>query len=194
MIETVIWIGIYFGIAFVISRLLPFPYSLIVIVLVVIGLGFYRRRRSLRKTGQAASSGSSYFGNMFGSQGGIQYYCMSCGTKHNQTSCPNCGSKLKKAGFWWKRVVLAGHISERSLRNCIHRADINVWGTNTKISECVENIEKICEERVYGICTFPALILTFAIPAGRPLIKHTSRAGSEARYTASKRINFSIHS
>lgn len=99
MIETVIWIGIYFGIAFVISRLLPFPYSLIVIVLVVIGLGFYRRRRSLRKTGQAASSGSSYFGNMFGSQEDIHYYCMSCGTKHNQTSCPNCGSKLKKAGF-----------------------------------------------------------------------------------------------
>ncbi|HJR47848.1 MAG TPA: hypothetical protein VJ799_06800 [Nitrososphaeraceae archaeon] len=99
MIETVIWIGIYFGIAFVISRLLPFPYSLIVIVLAVIGLGFYRRRRSLRKTGQPASSGSSYFGNMFGSQRGIHYYCMNCGTKHDHTSCPNCGSKLKKAGF-----------------------------------------------------------------------------------------------
>ncbi|MDQ4067831.1 MAG: hypothetical protein M3114_09625 [Thermoproteota archaeon] len=99
MIETVIWIGIYFGIAFVISRLLPFPYSLIVIVLAVIGLGFYRRRRNLRKTGQAASSGSSYFGNMFSSQRGINYYCMNCGTKHNQTSCPKCGSKLKKAGF-----------------------------------------------------------------------------------------------
>jgi hypothetical protein len=95
IIETLMWIGIYFGIAFVISRLLPFPISLIVIVFAVIGLGLFRRRRYFRKTGQ----GSSYFGNMFGSQSGINYYCMNCGTRHNQTSCPNCGSKLKKAVF-----------------------------------------------------------------------------------------------
>jgi uncharacterized membrane protein YdbT with pleckstrin-like domain len=98
LIETVTWIGIYFGIAFLVSRLLAFPYSLIVIVLAVIGLGVYRRRRYFRKAGQAASSGS-YFGNMFGSQRNVNYYCLNCGTKHDQTSCPNCGSKLKKAGF-----------------------------------------------------------------------------------------------
>ena len=99
IIETVMWIGIYFGIAFLVSRLFTFPYSLIVIVLAVIGLGVYRRRRHFRKTGQAASSGSSYFGNIFGPQKNINYYCMNCGTKHDQISCPNCGSKLKKAGF-----------------------------------------------------------------------------------------------
>jgi hypothetical protein len=99
VVETVIWVGIYFGVEFVISRLLPFPYSLIVIVLAVIALGIFRRRRQLRKAGRGSSQSSSYFGNMFGSQKGIHYYCMNCGTKHNQTSCPNCGSKLKKAGF-----------------------------------------------------------------------------------------------
>jgi hypothetical protein len=99
MLETLMWIGIYFGIAFIISRLLPFPISLIVIVFAVIGLGLFRRRIYFRKTGQASSPGSSYFGSMFGSQRGINYYCMNCGTKHNQASCPNCGSKLKKAGF-----------------------------------------------------------------------------------------------
>jgi uncharacterized membrane protein YdbT with pleckstrin-like domain len=99
IMETVMWIGIYFGIAFLVSRLLTFPYSLIVIVLAVIGLGVYRRRRYFRKAGQAASSGSSYFGNIFSSQRSINYYCMNCGTKHDQPSCPNCGSKLKKAGF-----------------------------------------------------------------------------------------------
>lgn len=57
-----------------------------------------------------------------------------------------------------------------------------------------KNIEKICEERVYGIRTFPALILTFAILTGGPLVEHTSRPASEVRYTASKRINFSVHS
>ena len=125
MIETVIWIGIYFGIAFVISRLLPFPYSLIVIVLAVIGLGFYRRRRNLRKTGQAASSGSSYFGNMFGSQRGINYYCMNCGTKHNQTSCPKCGSKLKKAGFWAKSEYLQYASSKAYWETLIYHAVID---------------------------------------------------------------------
>jgi hypothetical protein len=99
LIETLMWIGIYFGIAFIISRLLPFPYSLIVILFAVIGLGFYRRRRQSRRAGQASSQDSSYFGNMFGSQRGINYYCMNCGKKHDQASCPNCGSKLKKAGF-----------------------------------------------------------------------------------------------
>ncbi|HJU34504.1 MAG TPA: hypothetical protein VJ695_05225 [Nitrososphaera sp.] len=98
-IETLMWIGIYFGMAFIISRLLPFPYSLIVIVFAVIGLGFYRRRRYFQRTGQATSSTSSYLGKMFGPQKGINYYCMNCGTKHNQTSCPNCGSKVKKADF-----------------------------------------------------------------------------------------------
>jgi len=99
ILETLMWIGIYFGIAFIISRLLPFPISLIVIVFAVIALGLFRRRRYFRKTGQASSPDSSYLGNMYGSQGGIKYYCLNCGTKHDQTSCPNCGSKLKKAGF-----------------------------------------------------------------------------------------------
>jgi Sec-independent protein secretion pathway component TatC len=99
VLETLMWIGIYFGIAFIVSIFLAFPYSLIVIVGAIIGLGLYRRRRQLRKAGQASSGGSSHFGNMFGSQRGINYYCMNCGTKHNEVSCPNCGSKLKKAGF-----------------------------------------------------------------------------------------------
>jgi Sec-independent protein secretion pathway component TatC len=99
MTETLVWIGIYFGIAFIVSILFPFPYSLVIIIIAVIGLGLYRRRRQFQKAGQASSPSSSYFGNIFGSERGINYYCMNCGTKHNQTSCPNCGSKLKKAGF-----------------------------------------------------------------------------------------------
>jgi hypothetical protein len=93
------WIGIYFGIAFVISRLFPFPYSLIAVIIAIMGLGFYRRRRYFRRTGGARSSGPSYFGSMFGSERTVNFYCMNCGARHNQTSCPNCGSKLKKAGF-----------------------------------------------------------------------------------------------
>jgi rubrerythrin len=30
----------------------------------------------------------------------LKYYCMSCGTQHKDINCPNCGSKMKKVGFW----------------------------------------------------------------------------------------------
>ncbi|MDQ3835844.1 MAG: hypothetical protein M3270_02765 [Thermoproteota archaeon] len=99
IIETLMWIGIYFGLAFIFSRILPFPYSLIAIVSAVIGLGYYRRRRYLRTNYQASTSNTSHFGDIFGSKSGISYYCMNCGAKHNLMSCPHCGSKLKKAGF-----------------------------------------------------------------------------------------------
>lgn len=44
-------------------------------------------------------SGSFFGGGLFGREKVISYYCMNCGAEHNQISCPNCGSKLKKAGF-----------------------------------------------------------------------------------------------
>jgi rubrerythrin len=37
-------------------------------------------------------------GSMFG-QKSVRYACIMCGAKHNGGSCPNCGSKLKKASF-----------------------------------------------------------------------------------------------
>jgi ribosomal protein L37AE/L43A len=35
-------------------------------------------------------------GSMFGDNL-LKYYYMSCGTQHKQTSCPECGSKMKRA-------------------------------------------------------------------------------------------------
>jgi hypothetical protein len=90
------WIGIYFGIALAATMLLEFPLSLLVVLGAVIPLALYRRRRYLKMTGQ----GGSFFGGGGGISGsGVSYYCINCGTKHNQASCPRCGSKLKKAGF-----------------------------------------------------------------------------------------------
>jgi rubrerythrin len=40
-------------------------------------------------------------GGIFGSGSGgekLRYYCMNCGTEHNQLACPKCGSKMKKVG------------------------------------------------------------------------------------------------
>jgi rRNA maturation endonuclease Nob1 len=28
----------------------------------------------------------------------LRYYCMVCGKEHKEIACPNCGSKMKRAG------------------------------------------------------------------------------------------------
>ncbi len=95
--SQLVWIGIYFGIAVAASFLLQFPYSFLVLFAAIIPLSLYRRRRYLKKMGGGEDS---FFrsGGMFGPKG-IDYYCINCGTKHHQIACPNCGSKMKKAGF-----------------------------------------------------------------------------------------------
>jgi hypothetical protein len=45
-------------------------------------------------------SGTGMFGSMssmFGDNS-LNYYCMSCGTKHKAAACPKCGSKMKRVG------------------------------------------------------------------------------------------------
>jgi rubrerythrin len=34
----------------------------------------------------------------YGGYSPIKYYCMSCGKEHKEIACPNCGSKMKRAG------------------------------------------------------------------------------------------------
>jgi rubrerythrin len=41
----------------------------------------------------SANSMSSMFGDS-----SLNYYCMSCGTKHKEAACPKCGSKMKRVG------------------------------------------------------------------------------------------------
>jgi hypothetical protein len=95
--QQLLWIGISLGISLAISFFVPFPFSLPIIIGVFILLSFYMRKRALKRMGMTGAS-------MFGSGGGagsgssLNYYCMSCGTKHNQASCPKCGSKMKRVG------------------------------------------------------------------------------------------------
>ena len=89
--QQLMWIAIYFTISLVISLLVPFPFSLIAIVGIVLLLSFYIRKRQLQRIG---SFNYSIVGSKL-----LNYYCMSCGTKHRQIACPSCGSKMKKAEF-----------------------------------------------------------------------------------------------
>jgi len=95
--NQMMWFAISIAISITISILLPFPLSLVTIIGVFILLSFYMRKRMMSRMGVGGGgmfgSGSSMFGD-----NSLNYYCMGCGTKHNQAACPKCGSKMKKVG------------------------------------------------------------------------------------------------
>ena len=91
------WVAISIGISLALAFFLPFPFDIISIIGVFLGVNYFIRQRQMRKMGLNAWS---IFGSAQGSEKQcVSYYCINCGTKHNQAACPNCGSKLKKAGF-----------------------------------------------------------------------------------------------
>jgi predicted RNA-binding Zn-ribbon protein involved in translation (DUF1610 family) len=95
-----IWLIISLGISFAISFLLPFPISLVAIIGLYVIISYYVRRRQMRMMGMLGNGGGpSFGGSIFGNQKAVQFYCMSCGTKHNERACPNCGSNMTKVGW-----------------------------------------------------------------------------------------------
>jgi hypothetical protein len=90
ILQQLKWISIYFAISIIISFIIPFPYSIIVIIPIVLFLSFYIRRKEMRKLG--ADNYSMFNSNK------VNYYCMACGTKHDNMMCPKCGSKMKRIG------------------------------------------------------------------------------------------------
>ena len=102
LIQQLMWMGISIAISLTISMLLPFPMSLAAIIGIFILLNFYLRKRMMKTNGMGmgifgamtpTSSSSSILGET-----SLNYYCMSCGTKHKETACPRCGSKMKRVG------------------------------------------------------------------------------------------------
>ena len=81
--------ALYVVIAMAISFAVPFPFSLVAVIGVVLFLSYYIRKRQLGRMGLSGSF------SKFGGRGGYNsYYCMNCGTKHKQAACPKCGSKI----------------------------------------------------------------------------------------------------
>ena len=100
---------IYLGIGAVVSLLLPFPYAMGVMLIVILLGNIIRTEIRLRKAGMGGIKGkykslsSSGFGhsssNSSNLYNAIKYYCLNCGKEHSQLTCPNCGSKAVKAGY-----------------------------------------------------------------------------------------------
>jgi len=93
--------GVYFSIAIVVTIFIDFLLSLVIIIAIIIPISLFRRRHMMKKLGQGGRGSffGGFGGGMLGSRGGMNYYCISCGTKHNGAQCPKCGSRMKKAGF-----------------------------------------------------------------------------------------------
>jgi apolipoprotein N-acyltransferase len=70
LVNQMMWMGISFGISIVISMLVPFPISLVIIMGVFILLNLYMRNRMMRRMGSGmlvgsmSSSSSGQFGKI----------------------------------------------------------------------------------------------------------------------------------
>jgi hypothetical protein len=91
-----LWIGISLGVIYAIIFYTPFPLSIPLAVIAFIFLNFYLRKKVVKRM-------NTMFGNTISSSNNssfsLIYSCISCGTRHNETACPKCGSKMKKADF-----------------------------------------------------------------------------------------------
>jgi hypothetical protein len=96
LMQQMLWIGISLGISITISMIVPFPFSLVIIIGIFILLNFYMRNRMMKKMGTGMGMFGSFSSPFAGNS--VNYYCMSCGTKHREAACPRCGSKMKRVG------------------------------------------------------------------------------------------------
>jgi hypothetical protein len=105
MLYTLKWMSVYIAIGLVAALIFPFPTSLIVALGGFVLVNFLRTRLMLKRMGlsmkglfdslRASNVNSS--SSMYG-YNPIKYYCMGCGTQHNEIACPKCGSKMKRVG------------------------------------------------------------------------------------------------
>src|ERR687895_95936 len=103
IIDRLKWLGLYFGISFLLLILLPFPYDFISVLGLFVLVNFLRGRGILKRYGgiggikdMLGSVSSSMSNN--DQQRPLKYYCMFCGKEHREIACPNCGSKMKRVG------------------------------------------------------------------------------------------------
>lgn len=81
---------VYFSIGIVISYMMPFPFSFLVILGTVILITIYVRETALNIIDMSMSIITTL------DKKRLTYYCMTCGTQHRDIVCPRCGSRIKK--------------------------------------------------------------------------------------------------
>lgn len=95
MVQQMGWMAVGLAISITVSWFVPFPYSLGVMVPIFLVMGYLVRWRALKKMG-ITSGGFTLQAGLAHTE--LAYYCMSCGTKHSEQSCPKCGSRAVRVG------------------------------------------------------------------------------------------------
>lgn len=87
---------------------LPFPWGLGAALALFIALPLLLRRQYMSRlrgygdSGMGGGTGRGGFGGFFGMNSGgtsVRYVCLTCNHRYKGSSCPRCGSKMKRADF-----------------------------------------------------------------------------------------------
>ncbi len=101
LVQQIIWLAIGFAVSLAISQVVPFPYSLGVMMIVFLGISYAVRAWAMMKIRHSLNhfneSVSDYILG-FNRAKALNFYCMNCGLKHDKRECPNCGSKARRIG------------------------------------------------------------------------------------------------
>ena|SRR5919199_6520332 len=97
--SSMVWIGLILTSSLLLSLFVPTPIGIGMIILwafffylsLVIRKLLAKQYKNLYNTSSTSTSNNN---NSI-----IKYHCMLCGKYHNDKSCPECGSKMKKASF-----------------------------------------------------------------------------------------------
>jgi hypothetical protein len=101
IIHRLKWLGLYFGIGFILIFILPYPYDLVSVIVLFILINLWRGRVMMKKYGGIGGIKDmlgSLQSHTSGNNRPLNYYCMVCGKEHREIACPSCGSKMKRVG------------------------------------------------------------------------------------------------
>jgi|SRR5918911_1004195 hypothetical protein len=99
------WTGIAIGIGILFVFMLPIIILLAAVIGILILVSFIYKKRKRNNSNKLIDIGifdlisSIIFSRLWKNYSVSQnyyYYCISCGTKHKEVTCPRCGSKFKK--------------------------------------------------------------------------------------------------
>src|SRR5687767_13707503 len=93
---SIIWLII----SIVLSEKFPLHISMLISIAIFVLILWYIRTSSKKENMELDKTDIDNSNNRNNKTNDkINYYCMSCWTKHNKEYCPSCGSRMKKASF-----------------------------------------------------------------------------------------------
>ena len=97
--RSMIYLFTLVAISIGIQLILPFPFGLIVAIVLFIGIPLYLQRQYMNKMGGQGSRMFDMFNQQPTDKVTVKYVCLVCNMKHKGGECPRCGSKLSRTEF-----------------------------------------------------------------------------------------------